>query len=220
MYTLVINDKEYAHPTKLTIRQWMEIVKWDINNKSHYKYIMSVALGVSREEQDLIPDQLAELGIGMLAFVLNPALKPYKKEVNDHSLVKFDEMLFGKFVDLEVYINDGINENFDKIVSLIYDADDVSDWDVADVFGAVIAYNYYRLNLFRQYKNLFDSESTDDDEPQIRSIPRIWYDIIMVIADGQFLNIDKVTDSPTIQCFNWLAWNKDRIRIEKQQLQQ
>ena len=40
----------------------------------------------------------------------------------------------------------------------------------------------------------------------------------MILAEGKFLHIDEVTSKPLIQAFNWLAWNKERIEKEKEEI--
>ena len=216
MYTLVIEGKEYVQPTKLTIRQWVDIVKWDVNNESHHAQVLSIAMGIPMEYAMMIPKDTLKMGVSLLVFLLNPIFKPYKNEVSGHKLIDFSSMTFGQFVDLEVLIDTGVNDNTAKIVSILYDCEDVLDWDIADVFGSISAYISYRVHLFKQYRKLFSYEGdTDDEEVQNRSMARVWYDIIMTIAEGKLLNIEPTINRPAIECLNWLAWNKDQKRLQQ-----
>ena len=213
MNALVINNTEYKAPDKLTVKQWMEMSKWDTTIPTHFKHVLGIAMSVPEEYVELIPDELAGVGMTLISGLLNPLGKPYKRELNESELIDFKSMPLSKFIDLEVYIDQGFDKALDRMVNTLYDTDDSSDWDVSDVFGAVFAFLSYRSTIYKSYKHLFTSDEVSEEKTKPQ-IAKVWYDIVMVLADGKFLEIDKVLERTVIECFNWLAWNKDKQRRE------
>jgi hypothetical protein len=93
---------------------------------------------------------------------------------------------------------------------------------ISGVWTGIQNFISYRNSLYKNYTNLFGGEEDGYAESEIKQtttdIKKVWYDIILTLAEGKFLEIDKVTDKPLVSAFNWLAWNKDRMEKQKEEI--
>lgn len=211
MFKLFIGNQEYQKPEKLTVSQWSRIAVLEQTPENYWR-VISIALNVPEEQAILIPVDTATLGYQFIMTLMSPTDKQYKTIHHDCKLLDFNTITLGQFIDLEVYITQDFNGNLNKIVSLLYNTTDVDHWYINDVFGATQAYLSWRSLIYHSYKNLFEvSEKSEESTDQV-SIPHVWLDITMTLADGRFLDMDPVLEKPLIQAFNWLAWNKDTKR--------
>ena len=217
MNALVIGDKEYQLPENLSIKQWMEIQKQPFNTD----WQISVAMGVPMDEVAIIPDKTKELLNSLITVILHPAFV----KLNKTNLINVNDLKLGQFIDLEVYIGEGYNKHLDSIIKVLYQTDNVNNLTINEVWGGIEYYMKWRILLYKQYKNLFNADIEDIDVDEIQQdkavkTAHIWMDIVMVLADGKFLNMDAVLEKPVIQALNWLAWNKDNKRKEAEALKQ
>ena len=131
----------------------------------------------------------------------------------------------GQFIDLEIYITDGIHKNINKVIKHLYGVELNEDNSIKDILGGVNNYMKWRNNLYYSYKNLFNiggnGYKEDDDETylSVESVKKSWFEIIMILAKDDFLKMDDVVKQPLIQAFNWLAWNKEKKQKELDELQ-
>ena len=223
MYSLVIKDIEYELPEDFTIGHWKEITKYDISVPFNYKKIISVAFKIDYDEVNIIPDKTVELLIAFISVMLYPEDSKLNKDYMGGSYINLNGLTLGKFIDLELQLSDGINKGIKELVGSLWNVEVTDEFTIKGVWGGINTFIDYRNNLYKNYTNLFGTEDGDDyhkvekDTTNI-DIKRIWYDIILTLAEGKFLYIDKVTDKPLISAFNWLAWNKDKMEKEQEQL--
>ena len=215
MYKLVIGDKEYELPNDLTLDKWVELNKWQAVPKK----LVSIGMGIPMEDVNHIPADTMQLATSLVAAIMNPEWYKIKKEINGHQLIDFDSMSLGKFIDLEIYVLDYFKRMPD-MVKVLYGMKDTDGIMLSDVYTAVQSYLKWRILLYKQYSNLFNADAIDEETIKDKHIKinaaHTWMDITMTLADGKFLNMDEVLNKPVIQAFNWLAWNKDRIRKENE----
>ena len=223
MYSLVIKDIEYELPEDFTIGHWKEITKYDISVPFNYKKIISVAFKIDYDEVNIIPNKTVELLIAFISVMLYPEDSKLNKDYMGGSYINLNGLTLGKFIDLELQLSDGINKGIKELVGSLWNVEVTDEFTIKGVWGCINTFIDYRNNLYKNYTNLFGTEDGDDylkvekDTTNI-DIKRIWYDIILTLAEGKFLYIDKVTDKPLISAFNWLAWNKDKMEKEQEQL--
>ena len=93
---------------------------------------------------------------------------------------------------------------------------------ISGVWTGIQNFISYRNSLYKNYTNLFGGEEDGyvqvETKQTTQDIKKIWYDIILTLADGNFLYIDEVTDKSLVSAFNWLAWNKDRMEKQKEEI--
>ena len=218
MYKLVIGDKEYSLPSDFTIDEWVELHKWQMIPDR----LINLGMGIPLDEVKIIPEETKALALALVYAVMNPEWLSIRKEINGNKLIEFNSITLGQFIDLEVYIGDYFKK-FPDIVKVLYNLESTDDLKISDVHTAVQSYIKWRILLYKQYSNLFnavyDEDEVIEDTPvKTQNTAHIWLDIVMVLADGKFLNMDDVLNKPVIQAFNWLAWNKDRVRKEQEEL--
>ncbi len=218
MYKLVIGDSEYSLPNDFTIDKWVELHKW----QSIPDRLINLAMGIPLDEVKIIPEETKTLALALVYAIMNPEWLSIKKEINNNKLIEFNSMTLGQFIDLEVYTNDYFKK-FPDIVKVLYGLESTDGLMISDVHTAVQSYLKWRILLYKQYSNLFNAvydedEVVEDNHSKTSNPAHMWLDIVMVLADSKFLNMDAVLEKPVIQAFNWLAWNKDRMRKEQEEL--
>lgn len=222
MYTLVIKDKEYKLPEDLTIDQWIEITKYDIGVSFNHKKIVSLSFNIPYEEVDMIPDKTIELLISFIYVMLYPEHQPLNKEYMGGQYINMQGITLGKFIDMEIYLSEGLNKSIKDIVKTLWGVEPTEEFMISGVWTGIQNFISYRNSLYKNYTNLFGGEEDGYAESEIKQtttdIKKIWYDIILTLAEGKFLEIDKVTDKPLVSAFNWLAWNKDRMEKQKEEI--
>lgn len=222
MYKLVVEDKEYNLPEDMTLETWTALSNWN-PVAANYPQIISIAMGMPLKVVDTIPDDTKELAVALILALTSPDWKNIKPEYNGGKLINLDKITLGQFVDLEVAISNSLYKNIKQVVSVLYGTEVKPNTKLGDVWGAVTYYMNWRILLYKQYKGLFNIDI--DNEEVIENTPsknvnsaHVWYDIVMTLADNKFLNIEPTVNRPLVEALNWLAWNKDRIRKEQEEL--
>jgi len=222
MYTLVIKDKEYKLPEDLTIDKWIEITKFDIGLSFNHKKIVSLSFDIPYEEVDIIPEKTIQLLVSFIYVMIYPEHQPLQKDYMGGEYIDLNGITLGKFIDMEIYLSEGLNKSIKSIVETLWGVKPTEDFMISGVWKGIQNFIDYRNSLYKNYTNLFGGE--DDGYVQVETkqttqdIKKIWYDIILTLADGNFLYIDEVTDKSLVSAFNWLAWNKDRMEKQKEEI--
>jgi len=221
MYSLVIKDKEYKLPEDLTLDEWIEVTKFDISVPFNHKKIVSLCFNIPYDEVMIIPDKTIELLISFVYVMLYPDHQPLNKEYMGGHYINLNGLTLGKFIDMEVYLSEGINKNIKSIVSLLWGVEVTEEFMISGVWTGIQNFISYRNGLYKNYTNLFGGEEDGYAEVEVQptsDIKKVWYDIILTLAEGKFLDIDKVTDKSLVSAFNWLAWNKDKMEKQKEEI--
>lgn len=205
---LKIEDKEYPIPVNLTLKKWRKLFGFSFDQEN-YEFIIHNWLDIPLEDVLKIPDETKELAIAILNAHMFPSIyKPVKLKIN------LNEITFGDFVDLDIYIHNGIHKNLDKVCKMLFDFEYSDDLFISDIHDGLMKYFNFRISIFNRYKNLFNiddiPEEDEEDDKQKTPIEYIWWEIMMVLSDEKFLNIDEVVKKPLIQALNYISWNKDK----------
>jgi len=220
MFKLVIGNKEYEVPHYLQISKYQKMMQWNMIRSEDWPEIIHIVMGVPRDQISLIPEETLELAMSVIMALFSPSMV-VRKHIDGHKLIDFTQISLGQWIDLEYAISLGVDRNIVDIVKILYSVSDPSEWPLEYVYGAVHKFLNWRVKIYESYKVLFDQPDSEDlkEVKNPRPVAKVWYDIVMVLAEGRFLDIDKVTDRKVIECFNWLAWNKDQQRKLQQQKQ-
>jgi hypothetical protein len=221
MYSLVIKDKEYKLPERLTINKWKEVRKFDINMSFTHNRILSILLEIPDELILTIPQETKELVIVFLSTLLHPLelLINKEEEFNGEKYIDLNTITLGDFIDLEIYISDGFEKHIEDMVFKLYGTQVREDNYITEVMGGIYHYLKWRNNLYKSYENLFNlnNEGYREEEKPNLSIDEIkkgWYRIIVNLCNENILKMNMVTGLPLIQAFNWLAFHKDKQQEE------
>ncbi|MCP3697259.1 MAG: hypothetical protein GY920_01645, partial [Aliivibrio sp.] len=106
-----INNEVYKLPQQLTVDQWKELIKWDMLEEANWPRLLNI---VTDAPIDLLKEanrEALELGIVFIASIMN---------VRERVKVKdFDQLKFGEFIDLDVYLTIGIEKTIDKVLEIL-----------------------------------------------------------------------------------------------------
>jgi hypothetical protein len=215
MVKININDKTYKIPERLTIEQYHSLLQFDWQDPKFYPLIVSQLIKAPLPLLAKAPKKSLELAV---SFVISSMNKRVKCEMMD-----LESMTFGEFVDLDVYLSEGLDKRFKDIVAMLTGA----QW-ADEAMYAIEEFAKYRLYIFRQYKVLFGLRDEDlkqaEDEPHNPDklhVARSWYKVIVSLAGDNILNLDKVTEQPLKKTLNFMALQKEKALEEKQkQLEQ
>ena len=206
-FNITINDVDHKFPSRLTVEQWQDVMKFDIESKQNWPRIIAKLFNVHPKDLSEASDFTIELGIGLLVGLLND-----RKECK-HS--DFSKLTFGEWIDLDVWITSGVTNNMANIVTIIGDTK-YSD----EALYRIEQFTAYRSYIYRQYAELFgldlDSEEEDPNEPQppINSVAESWFSIIIGLAGDNLLHIDAVTEQPLMKTLNFMAYQKNKTITE------
>ena len=203
---LVIEQDQYTLPDKLTLKIWRELMSWGFVEEN-YDIIISIAFDIPLTKTMIIPDETKYLAIVIIQSFMSPII------VEDRKIkINLNKITFGDFVDMEVYIANGIHKNLEKVMEILFDIEYSDDVFINDIWDGLMVYFNFRNSIFNRYKKLFnaDDEPEEDDEKNKKPIEYIWWEILMILSDEKFLNIDEAVKKPLIQALNYISWNKDK----------
>jgi len=215
MVKININDKQFAIPQRLTINQYNSLLSFDWEDPKYYPMIVSQLINAPLPLLAKADPKSLALGIVFAVKAMNE-----RKEVE---MLNLDEITFGEFIDLDVYLTIGIEKHFKDIAKILCPKAEFSD----EVMWAIEKYVAFRTFTYRQYKILFgitdhDIYDAEPDEIKKTQIAKSWYNIIVNIAKENILYIDRVTEQPLKKALNFMALQKEKAveeNLKKQQQQ-
>jgi len=215
MVKININDKQFAIPQRLTINQYNSLLSFDWEDPKYYPMIVSQLINAPLPLLAKADPKSLALGIVFAVKAMNE-----RKEVD---MLNLDEITFGEFIDLDVYLTIGIEKHFKDIAKILCPKAKFSD----EVMWAIEKYVAFRTFTYRQYKILFgitdhDIYDAEPDEIKKTQIAKSWYNIIVNIAKENILYIDRVTEQPLKKALNFMALQKEKAveeNLKKQQQQ-
>lgn len=209
MAKLNIDNKSYTIPERLTIDQWCAAMSYDFEDPTFYPQIVAQVTGAPLQKLAKAKEEALVLAISLIVSKLNERRE--KKELN------LDLLLFGEFVDMDVWLNLGVPKHLQEMTDLLKLKTRWAD----EALWAMDQFSQYRMYIYRQYKLLFgindiDIEGNDHTDMQRLDLARSWYRVIVGLAGDNVLNIDKVTEEPLKKILNFMALQKERALEEEQ----
>lgn len=203
MVKININNEQYAIPQRLTIDHYNTLLQFDWEDPSYYPMIVSQLIDAPLKLLAKAEPHSLALGIVFAVKAMN--------ERKECPMINLDEITFGEFIDLDVYLTLGIDKHFRDIAKILCPEAKFSD----EVMWAIEKYVNFRTYTYRQYKVLFgltdnDLYDAEPDEIKKTQIAKSWYSIIVQIAKEDILNIDKVTEQPLKKALNFMALQKEK----------
>lgn len=200
MIDIRINDEYYEIPEYFSIEQWQRLIKWDFAREQHWPKLIEVVTGVNANMIAQAPTETLEVIIVFIAQAMN---QRQQCEISD-----FNEMTFGQFVDMDVYLTQGIDKHINECMQVL----DIKPANVAEALWAIDEYTKYRQYIYRSYARLFgiDEYSDDDEDAPRGDVARAWYSVIVGLANDDVLKIDAVTSQPLKKILNFMALQKER----------
>lgn len=193
-------------PEVLTIETWASLIKWDFENIEYWPRIVGIAIGCNPMILKDAKHESLELAIILIATAMQK-----RKEVKCKD---FNDLTFGEFVDLDVYLTYGIDKHMLEITEIL----DAKCKDSAEAMWLIDRYTEFRMFTYRQYKELFGTETDVQAEGPVdpMKVAKSWYRLIVQLANDNLLDIDAVTEEPLKKVLNFMALQKEK-QLEEQQ---
>lgn len=208
---LQINKNEYRLDERMTFNMWKQIMTYDFTIVETQRDIVGIAFDIPDFELELIPEKTLELGM----LIIYDKLFPSKN--SNYKIISFKDFTLGQFIDLEIFFTKSMVKNVDLIIEKLFNIDVKTIKYIDEVWWGINAYYNYRKNIFIKYKNLFetDQETTQlEEEVEKIDVEYLWWEVIMILANNEFLNIEKVVEQPLFSALNFLAWDRDKKQRE------
>ena len=203
--TININDKEYSYPQRFTMEQWAHLVEnYDFADPTQYASIVSYVTGAPEDLLQKAPEDTMALAMAFVIQVLNTRVPT--------NLKNFEEITFGEFIDLDIYLTMGVTKHYKEILEIL----EVKKKGHEFCVYAIEQYNNYRTFIYRSYKKLFEIEDDELEDTEVDSsfdplqVARNWYKIIISLANDDLLRIDEVTEQPLKKALNFMAYQKEK----------
>lgn len=216
MATLNINNKAYKIPERYTIEQYQTAMAFDWEDPAYYPKIVSELTGAPIELIAKADEESLTLAIALIVHGMNRRTKTRG--------MSLDELTFGQFVDLDVWISLGVDTHLADMAKILCPKAKWAD----EAMWCVDEFAKYRTFTFRQYKALFNVSDKELEQakaelgikPDPMHVARSWYRVIVSLAGEDLLKIDKVTDEPLKKALNFMALQKEKALEAEQARQQ
>ena len=211
--TLNIEDKSYTIPEQLTIQQWTQCVQWDFTQELHWPKLLSITTGAPVHLLTKAPSAGLELGISIISEIAN--------QREEAKMLDVTKLMFGQFVDLEVCLSKGVNNNLQAMIDILNP--EIKYVDRA--LYVVEKYINWRNMLYRQYSNLFglndeweEDEDVENEAVDPNHVARSWYRVMVTLSNNNILHLDAVAEGGVVKTLNYMALQKQIIEEENQKI--
>lgn len=219
MIKLTIDKKKYGIPNRLTVKQWKQLISYDFSDYFQYSKIIASLIDAPVDKVAQCTEESQILAIGFIINLMN--------QRKEYVVRDFNEITFGEFVDLDVYIVMGIEKNLDPILEILTpEGMDVTEW-MDEALWLVDRYTQFRVFTYRQYSGLFginsngDQEMDEDEEDwDPKKVAKGWYKVLIDMSDNDITKIDYVTEQPLKKVLNLMAYRKEKQLEENFRLMQ
>jgi hypothetical protein len=220
-FSFQIGPNKWEVPNELDAQTFQSAMAWDIEDAKNLKPFVSAISNCPIKELNLLDDDTFNLIFAYCVSLL-PADETLNKQNGVYALKDFDAFTLGDFVDIDLYIADGLTKHVVDLVTKLYDMPigTAAHISIKRVWAALVAVAKWRELVYKEHDEFFEIKGNQDanEKIEIHNIQLMWYEAILMLADHQFLNIGLVTARPYKEALNFLTWKKNEIA--KQQLEQ
>lgn len=205
---LIVGDDEYKVPHYLTIEKWCELQKWSLENVNNHDRLISILMGVDLIKVMTFPENIKQTAIFILSGIMF-----HKEKANFGELRNFNDFTIGEFIDMEVYIASGIHNQMENIIELLWEGVEYDpEFPSHEVYDGIEKYFNFRKTIFMKYKSFFgfDEDNKNDTKMTYVDVARTWYQLLLILANGEFLKINEASEQPLISSLNYLSYDKDK----------
>ena len=218
-FSFQIGDETYDVPSVLTVGMFQSAIAWDLEDVKNHKPFVSTITKCSLQNLSLLDDETFNILLAACVTSL-PTDGDMTKSVGVFQLKDFDTFSFGDFIDIDVYIADGLTKHVVDLVAKLYDMpiEQAADTDIQRVWSTMLALAKWRELVYKEHDEFFELSQGGSDDTMEFSINRLqlmWYEAVLSLSNGEFLNIGPVTDRPYKEALNFLTWKKNEIAKQK-----
>jgi len=217
--SFTIGEESFEAPDVITLELFERAIVWDIEELKNLKPFMATILNCPIYKLNMMDEEVFYFISGILIHRIDVSDVEVVDQIEEFKLRKFEDFTFGEWVDLDTFISKSATQNVTKIASILYGADEeiCKDWDIKEVWGAIVEANKWRETVYKEYDEFFElgeSEESDEDASDA-NIQLMWYQSIIVLADDDFLKIHQVVERPYREALNYLTWKKSQVQKQK-----
>ena len=207
MIQVLINNQSYDLKP-MTVGQWQKIARFDMTEKLYWPKIIATALNISETELVGAPEETLELGVSFIRYAL---------EYGEHEplkVINLDEMTFGDWIDLDIWMHDGAIKSLHLILEKF--AGGGLQTPMPSALKALGQISNWRKQVYRVYSGLLSDgepdvevEEADEDEDFAPDPRRIWYQVLIHLSGEDMLKLDKIAEQPFRNALNFMSWRKE-----------
>ena len=149
-----------------------------------------------------------------------------------------DDMTLGEYIDLDTYLGDW--ENMDKAMNVLYrpitvnnknryNIEDYKESDNTEIFkdmpldivmGSLVFFLEFKQGVITNYPEIFESGNEENDFGAAAGFGKKWgwLSSIYGLAQKDITRFDTITKLNVHQCLIYLAFEKEKIELEKKQI--
>lgn len=210
MVKLKLDGVDYRFPKRLEIGLWSQLAQLDLGEPLMWPRALHLVTGAPLDLLIPAPHKALELGMGFLLNLMG------QRKTADHK--PFEELTFGQWVDLDIWLIWGVDRHMGDIISILCPEATYAD----EALWVIEKYSRWRLSVYRSYSALFGLNDPGADEPSEvdkMAIARGWYAVMVRLAQGDILRLDPVAEQPLKKALNMLAYQK-QVDMEEAARQQ
>jgi hypothetical protein len=201
----------------MSVEKWQKIARFDMNEKQYWPKILAVALDIDEIQLRDAPEETLELGVSFIRYAL---------EYGEHEKAQvkpLDDMTFGDFIDLDIFMYDGAVKSLHQIIEKFTDKDRTLEMPAA--LKALQQISNWRKQVYRNFEGLlsdgevYDNEIEEEQEESQAPDPRrIWYSVLVNLAQEDILKMETITQQPFRNALNFMSWRKEDNQRRQREL--
>lgn len=222
-FSFQIGDETYEVPKALTASVFQSAIAWDLEDIKNHKPFVSAITKCPLQHLSLLDENTFNVILASCATLLPKESDHVNRQHGVYQMKNFDTFTFGDFIDIDIYIADGLIHHVVDLIAKLYGMPDsiAAEVPIDRVWTALISLARWRELVYKEHDEFFELSSSrggDDIESTINKLQLMWYEAVLALAEHQFLNIQHVVERPYKEALNFLTWKKNEVA--KQQLEQ
>lgn len=217
-----IDGTTYIVPTEIPVGTFQRAICWNLIDDASHRPFVAALTGCPLPQLDKVDDFIFAM-IFKACVDRIPTSDVPVHQIDSYHLLGTDDLTFGDFIDLDILIADGVQQHVVEITAKLYSVteDVAAGLPIHLVWPSILHFFKWRKSVYQDYDEFFETQGkggeTDEDRPTINTLQLMWYEGVMVLAEGKFLNIHQVTDRPYREALNFLTWRKAQVQKERMQ---
>jgi hypothetical protein len=175
---------------EITVEEYVELNLLDVNELGIIGLQLErfcILAGITNDDdriEDIDIDELDEV-YRTLYFLNTTPNHNLKNEIENYRLININKISLGEFVDIDMFLQEGLYENFTKILSVLYRKNKIDEWGnilyepygfdinqrkdeydglyIYDVYGAVEEFIKFRELILSTYTVIFSTDNPDEE---------------------------------------------------------
>ena len=226
-FELKIGEEVYGIPEEYTLGQWAKMAQWDMRDPNDWVFLVADAINLKSTGALLQMKQEDEDKFAFLLSIVLSALQrkapSFKRKVGNYEMIDLEKITIGTWIDLDILASD--TKSQDKLFARLFEMpiEEAREIPVHEALPALNMYNNWRRGVYRSYTALFDYKDINQEEEvtpgkSTMTPAHAWYETVMILAGGNFRDIQYSVNRPFREALNYLAWKKTKMLEEEMEM--